>query len=78
MFFFKFYKEKITILKYIYFQENDPITKIEIDNSRNLLYILTEKSSIEVWEIGSDSNSVRRLSKIMQSDIANICSNSLK
>ncbi|KAL5281513.1 NUP155 family protein [Megaselia abdita] len=60
------------------FSDNDPIIKIEIDNSRNLLYILTEKSSIEVWEIGTDSSCVRRLSKIMQSDIASICSNSLK
>ncbi|XP_017954054.2 nuclear pore complex protein Nup154 [Drosophila navojoa] len=52
------------------FSEVDPIEKIVIDNRRSLLYILTEKSSIEAWHIGANSTSMRRLSKITQNDIA--------
>ncbi|EDW63290.1 nuclear pore complex protein Nup154 [Drosophila virilis] len=52
------------------FSEVDPIEKIVIDNGRNLLYVLTEKSSIEAWHIGTNFTSVRRLGKITQNDIA--------
>ncbi|XP_033237029.1 nuclear pore complex protein Nup154 isoform X1 [Drosophila pseudoobscura] len=53
------------------FSEVDPIQTIAIDNSRRLLYILTENGSIEAWDIGSNYANVRRLSKITQSDITN-------
>ncbi|EDV98990.1 GH13295 [Drosophila grimshawi] len=52
------------------FSEVDPIAKIVIDNSRKLLYVLTEKSSIEAWYIGANPSDVRRLGKITQNDIA--------
>ncbi|KAH8377789.1 hypothetical protein KR093_007134, partial [Drosophila rubida] len=52
------------------FSEVDPIEKIVIDNSRKLLYVLTEKGSIEAWHIGANSGNVRRLGRITQNDIA--------
>ncbi|EDW88030.1 nuclear pore complex protein Nup154 [Drosophila yakuba] len=53
------------------FSEVDPIERIEIDNSRKLLYVLTEKGSIEAWDISSDYTNARRLGRITQSDITN-------
>ncbi|XP_043641308.1 nuclear pore complex protein Nup154 [Drosophila teissieri] len=53
------------------FSEVDPIERIEIDNSRKLLYVLTEKGSIEAWDISTDYTNARRLGRITQSDITN-------
>lgn len=47
----------------------DPITKIAIDNARSLLYVLTEKGSIEAWDI--NDNSARRITKFSQNDVTN-------
>ncbi|XP_041675233.1 LOW QUALITY PROTEIN: nuclear pore complex protein Nup154 [Drosophila eugracilis] len=49
----------------------DPIERIEIDNSRKLLYVLTERGSIEAWDIGTDYSNARRLGRITQNDITN-------
>lgn len=49
-----------------------------VDNSRNLLYTLTEKGSIEVWDLGSDSNTTRRVTRLSQIDIAFQAGNVLK
>ncbi|XP_055641373.1 nuclear pore complex protein Nup154 isoform X2 [Toxorhynchites rutilus septentrionalis] len=57
------------------FSENDSISKITIDNSRKLLYVLTEKGAIEAWDIGTDSNTVKRLARISQNDIASSAAN---
>lgn len=48
------------------------------DNSRNLLYILTEKGSIEVWDMGQDCNNMRRLTKVSQNEVAQSASNIIK
>ncbi|KAL7738924.1 hypothetical protein ACLKA6_016926 [Drosophila palustris] len=60
------------------FSEVDPIEKIVIDNSRKLLYVLTEKSSIEAWHIGANFTNVRRLGRITQNDIASQAINLIK
>lgn len=60
------------------FSETDPIAKITVDNTRNLLYILTEKGSIEAWDLGTDYNSVRRIGRLTQSEICNQAANILK
>lgn len=57
--------------RYCLFQEVDGIERIEIDNSRKLLYVLTEKGSIEAFDIGPDYSKVRSLGKISQNDITN-------
>ncbi|XP_030374096.1 nuclear pore complex protein Nup154-like [Scaptodrosophila lebanonensis] len=46
------------------FADVDPITRIAIDNSRSLLYTLTENSDIEAWDLGEDYTKVRRIGKI--------------
>lgn len=60
------------------FSEVDAVTKIVVDDSRQLLYVLTEKGAIEAWDIGPDSNQMRRLARVSQNDIAHTASNILK
>lgn len=54
----------------LFLQDVDPIENIIVDNSRKLLYTLTEKSSIEAWHIGKNLTNVRRLGRITQNEIA--------
>uniref|UniRef100_A0A1I8PU24 Uncharacterized protein n=1 Tax=Stomoxys calcitrans TaxID=35570 RepID=A0A1I8PU24_STOCA len=60
------------------FSENDPIVHLSTDKSRNLLYVLTEKGCIEVWDMGQDFNAMRRLTKVTQNEIAQSASNIIK
>ncbi|XP_068150657.1 nuclear pore complex protein Nup154 [Drosophila tropicalis] len=60
------------------FSEVDPIERIAVDNSRKLLYLLTERGSIEAWEMGKDYIQTRRLGKVTQNDIVSQCVNLIK
>lgn len=61
-----------------FFSEQDSIDKIVVDNSRSLLYILTEKGTIEAWSLGADVQSTRRIARVSQSDVVHQASNVLK
>lgn len=61
-----------------FFSEDDSISKIAIDSTRQLLYALSEKGAIEAWFIGTDPNSMRRIARISQNDIVHQASNILK
>ncbi|CAG9854038.1 unnamed protein product [Phyllotreta striolata] len=58
--------------------EEDGITQISIDDSRHILYILTEKGSIEVCDLGEKGNSFSRISKMSQSTLVNQAMNTVK
>lgn len=58
------------------FSENDSVSKIQVDNQRNLLYILTEKGAIEAWDLSD--NSARRITRLSQNEIANAAANIIK
>uniref|UniRef100_A0A336MUH0 CSON006340 protein n=1 Tax=Culicoides sonorensis TaxID=179676 RepID=A0A336MUH0_CULSO len=60
------------------FSEIDPITKIVVDDSRRLLYVLTEKGAIEAWDLSADSNQMRRLARVSPNDIAQTAGNIVK
>ncbi|XP_011199843.2 nuclear pore complex protein Nup154 [Bactrocera dorsalis] len=60
------------------FAENDPIVKIVIDDNRQLLYTLTEKGSIEAWNMGADCGSMRRFARVSQNEITQRASSILK
>lgn len=60
------------------FSENDSISKLTVDNSRRLLYALTEKGAIEAWDIGTDANSVKRIARVSQNDIVFSAGNILR
>lgn len=61
-----------------FFADEDSIAKIVVDNSRHLLYLLTEKGAIEAWNIGCDAQSSRRVARISQNDIVHQASSILK
>ncbi|CAG9806092.1 unnamed protein product [Chironomus riparius] len=55
---------------------DDAIMKIVIDNQRFLLYTLTEKGAIEVWDL--QDNSARRVMRLSQNDVTNAAVNHIK
>lgn len=44
---------------FLTFSENEPIVQIVIDDSRHLLYARTEKSTIHLYDLGSDGSTIR-------------------
>lgn len=65
------------LLSHTFFlQEIDAIVKITVDNSRNLLYTLSEKGAIEAWDLSD--NLTRRIARLSQNDIANAAVNVIK
>lgn len=51
--------------------EEDGIIQISIDNSRHILYVLTEKGSIEVYDLGVAGDSLTKVTKLNQSSLVN-------
>lgn len=49
--------------------DEDPIVKIEIDNSRHILYALSEKGCIEVFDLGKDGEGLSRVVRLTQGKI---------
>uniref|UniRef100_A0A182QXT3 Nucleoporin Nup133/Nup155-like N-terminal domain-containing protein n=1 Tax=Anopheles farauti TaxID=69004 RepID=A0A182QXT3_9DIPT len=56
------------------FTETDSVEKIVVDNSRNLLYVLMSKGSIEAWDLGKDAGSTRRLARLSYKEITSAAS----
>ena len=51
------------------FSEEDPIIQISIDNSRNILFTLTDKGRIEVFDLGDSGTSIRKVTSMTQTTI---------
>ncbi|GLG97236.1 Nuclear pore complex protein Nup155 [Gryllus bimaculatus] len=51
------------------FTEEDQIVQISVDNSRNILYTLSEKGTVTVYDLGSDGKSMRRITSVSQNTI---------
>ncbi|XP_052750627.1 nuclear pore complex protein Nup154 [Galleria mellonella] len=49
--------------------DEDAIIKIEIDNSRHILYTLSEKGCIEVFDLGADGESLSKVVRLSQGKI---------
>lgn len=58
--------------------EEDGIVQISIDDSRHILYTLTEKGTIEVYDMGENGNSMSRVTRISQSSLVNKAVNAVK
>lgn len=56
---------------FLNFHEQEPIVQIEIDNSRHLLYTRTEKSTIQIYDLGHDGTSMRYVTSKSLSAIVN-------
>lgn len=51
------------------FSEEDPIIQMSIDNSRNILFALTEKGRIEVFDLGDSGTSTSKVTSMTQATI---------
>lgn len=49
--------------------DEDAIVKIEVDNSRNILYTLSEKGCIEVFDLGHDGEGISKVVRLSQGNI---------
>ncbi|XP_044758799.1 nuclear pore complex protein Nup155 [Coccinella septempunctata] len=49
--------------------EDDGIAQISVDNSRHILYVLTDKGAIEVCDLGEKGNCYSRVTKVSQSNL---------
>lgn len=58
--------------------EEDGIVQISIDDSRHILYLLTEKGAIEVYDMGENGNSMSRVARISQSSLVSKAVNAVK
>lgn len=60
------------------FSEVDAIAKIVVDDTRHLLYTLTEKGAIEAWDIGKEASDAKRVARLSQNEIVQRASSILK
>ncbi|KAL0269136.1 UNVERIFIED_CONTAM: hypothetical protein PYX00_006963 [Menopon gallinae] len=58
--------------------EENPIVQISVDNSRNILYTLTEKGSIEVWDLGESGLEISKVTTVSQAHIVQAALNIVK
>lgn len=58
--------------------EEDGIIQISIDDSRHILYTLSEKGSIEVCDLGEKGTSFSRITKLSQNTLVNQAMNTVK
>lgn len=52
--------------------DEDAIVKIEVDNSRHILYTLSEKGCIEMYDLGCDGESLSRIARLSQGKIVSM------
>lgn len=58
--------------------EEDAITQISIDDSRHILYTLSDKGAIEVFDLGENGKSFSKISKMSQSTLVNHAMNTVR
>lgn len=51
------------------FSEEDPIVQISIDNSRNIVFTLSEKSCITVFDLGENGTSTNKVTNMTQAAV---------
>lgn len=62
----------------IAYGEDNPIIQISVDNSRNILYTLSEKGSIEVWDLGDSGLEISKVTTASQAHIVQAAVNIVK
>ncbi|KAF5276078.1 hypothetical protein FQA39_LY00874 [Lamprigera yunnana] len=58
--------------------ENDSIVQISVDNTRHILYALTEKGTIWLYDLGEKGNGFSKVSKLTQSSLVQQATNAVK
>ncbi|KAL7641759.1 UNVERIFIED_CONTAM: hypothetical protein RMT77_007633 [Armadillidium vulgare] len=52
--------------------DDDPVTQVEIDNSRYIVYTLTEKGNISIYDLGSDGKGMSKVMTVSHNSIMNM------
>lgn len=60
------------------FAETDSLVRLAVDDSRRLLYTLSEKGAVEVWDLGADSGQTRRVARMSANDVSVLASKILR
>lgn len=60
------------------FGEADPLVRLAVDDTRSMLYTLSEKGAIEAWELGADSGQTRRIARLSANDVISHASKILR
>lgn len=58
--------------------EEDAIVQISIDDSRHILYALTEKGGILVYDLGEHGNSISKVTKVTQAYLVQQAMNTVR
>lgn len=58
--------------------EDDAIIQIDIDNSRHIMYALTEKGTIWLYDLGDKGNSFSKVTKFTQTALVQQAMNIVK
>ncbi|XP_026495219.2 nuclear pore complex protein Nup155 [Vanessa tameamea] len=58
--------------------DEDPVVKIEVDNSRHILYTLSEKGCIEVFDLGNDGEDMSKVVRLSQGKIVSLAMDIVK
>ncbi|XP_071552896.1 nuclear pore complex protein Nup155 isoform X3 [Panulirus ornatus] len=59
------------LLPFLAFSEDDPINQVEVDDSRHILYTLSDKGTITVYDLDSDGKSMSRVVSVPHNNIMN-------
>ncbi|KAK4316417.1 hypothetical protein Pmani_012431 [Petrolisthes manimaculis] len=59
------------VLPFLSFSEDDPINQVEIDNSRHVLYTLSDKGTVTVYDLENDGKGMGRVLSVPHNHIMN-------
>ncbi|KAG7173878.1 Nuclear pore complex protein Nup155-like [Homarus americanus] len=59
------------LFPFLAFSEDDPINQVEVDDSRHILYTLSDKGTITVYDLDSDGKSISRVTSVPHNNIMN-------
>ncbi|XP_069168199.1 nuclear pore complex protein Nup155 [Procambarus clarkii] len=59
------------LLPFLAFSEDDPINQVEVDDSRHILYTLSDKGTITVYDLDSDGKNTSRVVSVPHNNIMN-------
>lgn len=59
------------LLPFLAFSEDDPINQVEVDDSRHILYTLSEKGTITVYDLDADGKNTCRVVAVPHNNIMN-------
>ncbi|KAK8391628.1 hypothetical protein O3P69_017278 [Scylla paramamosain] len=59
------------LLPFLAFSEDDPINQVEVDDSRHILYTLSDRGTVTVYYLGADGKSTSRVVSVPHNNIMN-------